>query len=186
MKIVIIGAGGNIGRIITPALLQQHEVITVGRNSADIKADISDAAAIEALFNKTGTADAVICVAGDSKAGALYTLQENEYATGIHQKLLSQINLVLIGKNYMTERGAFILISGKTGDSPSIHTSAKAIVNGAINSFVKAASLEMQGGLRINAVSPARLDLVNPGELIAAYRQCLETEINGQILKIGY
>ncbi len=37
MKILIIGAGGVIGNIITPAIKQKHEVITAGRSSGDVK-----------------------------------------------------------------------------------------------------------------------------------------------------
>jgi len=42
MKIILIGASGDIGKAALSELSTRHEIITVGRNSGDIKADIAD------------------------------------------------------------------------------------------------------------------------------------------------
>ena len=63
---------------------------------------------------------------------------------------------------YLEDNGSITLISGKMGDYPAKGSSGKAFVNGAINSFVKAAAQEMPRGIRLNAISPShgRLSLL--------------------------
>ena len=67
---------------------------------------------------------------------------------------MGQVNLVLVGREYIRDKGSFTLISGVLARDPILGGSAASMVNGAIESFVKAAAIEMQSGLRINAVSP--------------------------------
>ena len=40
MKVIIIGAGGAVGKTAVEALAPRHEIVTVGRSSGDIQADI--------------------------------------------------------------------------------------------------------------------------------------------------
>ena len=166
MRIMIIGAGGAIGKIITPALQMSHEVITVGRNSGDVIADISSTDSIENLFKQVPDIDAVVCVAGDSISDDLPAMKESKYVIGLNQKLLAQINLVLIGSNFINENGSFTLISGKMGERPAKGSSGKAVTNGAINSFVLAAALEMPKGIRVNVVSPSKVSDISSSDLI--------------------
>ncbi|WP_249219697.1 hypothetical protein [Chitinophaga sp. HK235] len=46
MKILIIGTTGAIGAKVTAALGVNNEIITAGRNSGDVRVDITDAASI--------------------------------------------------------------------------------------------------------------------------------------------
>jgi len=186
MKILIIGAMGAIGKIITPALEQKHEVITAGRNSGEIKVDISSADSIEAMFNQVKNIDACVCIAGDSHTGDLSSLTEENLNLSIKNKLIGQVNLVLIGQNYLNDNGSFTLISGKMGDKPAKNTAAKAIVNGGINSFGMAASLEMPRGLRINVVSPAKVTDIPVDDLTNGYLKSIEGMANGEIIRINY
>ncbi len=186
MKVLIIGAGGTIGKMITPVIKEKHEVITGGRNSGDITVDISSPTSIENLFKQTGHADAVVCVAGDSGTSDLLSMTEENYGVGIQQKLLAQINLVLIGLKYLNDNGSFTLISGKMGERPAKGSSGKAIINSAVNSFVLAVALEMPRGIRINAVSPSRIADISAGDLINGYLKSIETSANGEIIRIGY
>lgn len=186
MKILIIGATGAIGKIITPILEQKHEVITAGRNSGDIKVDLSSASSIEAMFNQVKNIDACVCVAGDSYTGDLLSLTEENLNLGIKNKLIGQANLVLIGQNYLNDNGSFTLTSGKMGDKPAKNAAGKAIVNGGVNSFGLAASLEMPRGLRINVVSPAKVADIPMNDLIKGYLKSIEGIANGEIIKINY
>ncbi|SHM50947.1 NAD(P)-dependent dehydrogenase, short-chain alcohol dehydrogenase family [Chitinophaga jiangningensis] len=185
MKILIIGAGGTIGKQVAVAL-KEHEVITVGRNTGTIKADISEDDAVERLFKQVPDIDAVICVAGDSNTDNLSAITKAQFMVGIEQKLWPQINLVLSGMKYLNDNGSFTLISGKMGDLPIRGSSGKAFVNGAINSFVKAAAQEMPRGIRLNAISPGKVLDIDSNALVAAYLICLETDINGEIVNVGY
>lgn len=186
MRVLIIGAEGAIGKVITPAIQADHDLITVGRNKGDILADISSVADIAHLFEQTGKVDAVVCVAGDSVTAELQAMDKEKFEVGIQQKVLSQINLVLIGLHYLHDNGSFTLISGKMGERPAKGSSGKAIANGAVNSFVLAAALDMPRGIRINAVSPARVSDIPADDLIDAYLKSLETTANGEIIRIGY
>jgi hypothetical protein len=54
MKAIVIGTG-TVGSAVKKALEEkEHEVATVGRNSGDYQADISDPNSLKALFSKVG------------------------------------------------------------------------------------------------------------------------------------
>ncbi len=186
MKILVIGANGTIGKLVTPVLRQKHKVITAGRNGADVFVDIASSASIENMFRLMPGIDACICIAGESATDAVSVITEEKIQAGVRSKLTGQINLVLIGQHYLEDHGSFTLISGKLGDEPVKHSVGKAFVNGAINSFVKAASLDMQRHMRINAVSPAAIAQVNISELLTGYLASVESTMNGQVIKVGY
>lgn len=186
MKILIIGANGVIGKLIVPTLSERHEVITAGRNSGNIRVDISSADSINEMFKKVNNIDACVCVAGDSYTGDLLSLTEEKLNVGIKNKLLGQANLVIIGQNYLNDNGSFTLVSGKMGDHPSKNTAGKAIANGGINSFAMAASLEMQRGIRVNVISPSKIADITVTDLVAGYLRSIESTVNGEIIKINY
>ena len=60
MKIIIVGGNGTIGKKVCAVLLEKHEVITAGRNNADVYVDLSDTASIKAMFESVGLIDAVV------------------------------------------------------------------------------------------------------------------------------
>lgn len=154
MKIIIIGAAGAIGSHVTKALEKEHEVIKVGLNSGDIQADIASPASIENLFKQTGSFDALINVSGDAHFGPLNTMTDADFRKGIDSKLMGQINLVLIGQHYINPKGSFTLTTGVLTDDPILLGSNPSAVNGAVEAFVRAAAIELDKGIRINAVSP--------------------------------
>lgn len=184
MRILIIGANGAIGKIVTAELQKNHEVIAAGRKSGDVRVDISSAKSIEEMFQAVKNLDACISTAGDSETAETRNLTEKHLKIGIDQKFLGQANLVLIGQKYLNDGGSFTLTSGKMGDKPSKGATGKAFVNGAINSFVLAAALDLERDLRLNAVSPAKLGTVPNEEVIEAYRQAVEGIQNGEIFRI--
>ncbi len=153
MKILIIGGNGTIGSKLYRHLSQKHEVITAGRNSGDVQVDMTDTRSITTMFEKTGNLNALVCTAGEAKWADFETLTEEDFHIGIKSKLMGQVNLVRIGKNYLSPGGSFTLSTGILADHPVLMTTSAAMVNGAIHSFVKAACLELKNNLRINAVS---------------------------------
>ncbi|KOP36870.1 short chain dehydrogenase [Flavobacterium sp. WLB] len=186
MRILLIGANGEIGKILNPALAKNHEIISAGRNSGDFKIDLSNSKSIEKLFEEVKNIDSCICVAGDCYTGDLHSLDEEKLNIGIKNKLLGQVNLVLIGQKYLNDNGSFILTSGKMGDKPVKNNISKAIVNAGINSFVLSASLELERGIRINAISPAKVSDIPAEDLINAYTKSIEESVNGKIIKVNY
>ena len=153
MKILMIGGEGTIGKKVSSHFLKKHEVLIAGRNSGDIVVDIVNSQSIEAMFESIGNVDAVVCIAGDAKWAAFDSMTEEDFYLGLKSKLMGQVNLVRIGQKYLNAGGSFTLSTGILADHPVELTSSPAMVNGGIHSFVKAVSLEMQNGIRINVVS---------------------------------
>jgi NAD(P)-dependent dehydrogenase (short-subunit alcohol dehydrogenase family) len=153
MKILIIGGKGTIGKKVSSHFAKKHEMIIGGRNSGDIIVDISDSKSIEAMFESVGKVGAVVCIAGEAKWAAFDSMTEEDFYIGLKSKLMGQVNLVRIGQDYLHAGGSFTLTTGILADHPVMLTTSAAMVNGGIHSFVKAVSLELRDGIRINVVS---------------------------------
>ncbi len=198
MKILIIGGNGTIGKKVAQRLRANHEVISAGRNSGDVTVDFSDSASIENMFKNVGKLDAIVAIAGDAKWDKFDKLSEEDFYIGIRSKLMGQVNVVRIGKDYLNDGGSITLSTGILADDPVDMTSSAAMVNGAIHSFVKAVALELDRGIRINAVcsdlvedSYEKYKVYFPGntpvpmfKIVDGYVKCIEGKINGRIIRI--
>jgi NAD(P)-dependent dehydrogenase (short-subunit alcohol dehydrogenase family) len=153
MKILIIGGKGTIGKKVSAHFSKNHEVIVGGRQSGDVIVDMADSQSIRSMFEAIGTVDAVVCIAGDAKWAEFSSMTEDDFYIGLRSKLMGQVNMVRIGKDYLNPGGSFTLSTGILADHPVAMTTSAAMVNGGIHSFVKAVSLELQNGIRINVVS---------------------------------
>lgn len=154
MKIIIIGANGTIGKHVVKALENDHEIIKVGAKSGDIQVDISDPASIKAMYDKAGSFDALICAAGDGHFGPFNKLTDADFRISVNSKMMGQINLVLVGQHYINAKGSFTLTSGSLADDPVAYGTSVSTVNAAIDGFVRAAAIELENGVRINAIAP--------------------------------
>ena len=123
-----------------------------------LQADISDSASIRRLFEQTGPFDALISAAGNAHFGALEELSAKEFAVGLDDKLMGQVNLVLIGREFANDGASFTLTSGVLSEDPIRYGAAVSTVNAALDGFVRAAAIELPRGLRINGVSPTILE----------------------------
>lgn len=158
MKIIIVGASGTMGKYLTEAFQEEHDIITVNTNSGAIPTDITDAAAIEKMYREAGTFDALICTAGPTFVGPWSRLTDQEFRKGIEGKLMGQVNLVLIGQHYINPKGSFTLITGALTKEPQRNFANASAANGAVEAFVRAAAIELENGIRINAVSPTVIE----------------------------
>lgn len=196
MKIIIVGATGTLGKKITADLEEDHEIIKVGSKSGDIQADLTNTESLKEMFEKVGSFDALVCAAGGGHFGPLGEMTTQDFQKGLNSKLMGQVNLVLIGQHYINPKGSFTLVSGVLSDDPVQNSVNLAAVNAAVNGFVKAAALEMENGVRINAVSPGVVEdspqLFNafPGHkpvsmerVVYAYRKSVLGHITGQVIK---
>lgn len=157
MKILLIGASGTVGSAIKAELAQRHEVISIGRSSGDFRVDISDSTSIRTLFEQTGTFDALVCAAGSVNFVPLGDMSEADFELGLRDKLMGQVNLLLIGREYANDGASFTFTSGILNRDPIRTGASAALVNGALDAFVKAAAIELPRGLRVNSVSPTVL-----------------------------
>ena len=134
MRVIVIGAAGAVGKCAVDALSARHEVISVGRSSGDIKADIEDVESIRAMYRETGKVDAVVSAVGHGHFGVVHEMTSEQFMKGINHKLLPQVNLVLEGFDYMNDGGSFTLTSGVLNRDPIPGGSCAAAANGAKSS----------------------------------------------------
>lgn len=153
MKILIVGGHGTIGSAVNNHLSTEHEVITAGRASGDVQVDITNSESIRQMLDQQAQLDAIVCIAGEAKWADFESLTEDDYYIGLKSKLMGQVNLVRLGKDYLSAGGSITLSTGILADDPVLKTTSAAMVNGGIHSFVQAAALEMPNGVRVNAVS---------------------------------
>jgi NAD(P)-dependent dehydrogenase (short-subunit alcohol dehydrogenase family) len=154
MRILIVGASGTIGSAVVAELGQRHEIISAGRSSGDVRMDITDSKSVRAAFDKVGTVDALVSTTGKVKFAPFLSMEAADYEIGLKDKLLGQVNLVLIGRQYLSDAASFTLTTGVLDSDPIREGTSASMVNGAINAFVMAAAIEMPRSMRINAVSP--------------------------------
>ena len=198
MKILLVGGHGTIGKRVAAALGERHELVIAGRTSGDLRVDISSEESIREMYGHAGRVDAVICTAGTGYYGPFDSMTAADMQAGVQGKLLGQINLVLIGKEYLNSGGSFTLTSGIAAEHPARNGSCVAMINGAVNSWVLGAAQELKGDRRINAVSPGLVEdskrrygalfpgynLAPMGKVVNAYILSAEGAVNGKILKV--
>ena len=153
MKILLIGASGTIGKAVANALKDEHEVIAANHSSGDVNVDLGDQTSIKAMFEKVGKVDAIVSTAGLANFSPLNDLTDADYDLALSNKLMGQVNLFRIGKNYLSENGSVTVTSGVLAQQPMQGSAVISMANGALESYVKAAALELDN-IRINAVSP--------------------------------
>ncbi|WP_106745730.1 short chain dehydrogenase [Yoonia maritima] len=196
MKIIIVGAYGDIGKAACNELGRRHDLIRVGRSSGDIRVDMSDRASVKAMYAQVGSVDAVVSAAGDVEFCTFEEHTEETLMTGLQQKVLGQINLVMAGLKTVVDGGSFTLTSGVLDRDPIRMGVGAATANGALAGFVTGAAIEMPRRQRVNVVSPGLLDVSVPryGEWFPghnpvsservgrAYAKSVEGAITGQVI----
>lgn len=200
MKVIVIGGTGTIGQAVVKELSPRHEVIVVGHAHGDVQVDIGNSESIEKMYQTIGKFDALIATTGKVYARRLSEMTANHYAVGLQNKLMGQVNLVLLGLHYINDEGSFTLTSGILNQEPIRGTSSAAMVNGALDSFVKSAAIDMPRGVRINVVSPTVLTEsmnkyadyfrgfvpVDAAIVALAYSKSVEGAQTGQVYRVGY
>ncbi|MFD0266440.1 short chain dehydrogenase [Streptomyces sp. NPDC127106] len=203
MRILLIGAGGTLGAAVHQALTARgHEVVTAGRSSGDLRFDVTEPGQITALYEAAGAGgqlDAVASAAGSVPFKPITDMTPDDWTAAFRGKVQSQLELVRQGIGRIAPRGSFTLITGVLARSPVVTGSAASMANGAVESFVRAAAVEI-APQRVNAVSPTvfteALDAYGdyfPGfapvdleEVARAYVRCIEGAETGRILELGH
>lgn len=199
MKILLIGAGGTIGRAVAAELGERHDIVTAGRRSGDVRIDLSDSASIREAYAKTGQLDAVVCAAGNVTFKPLADMSAADFEVGLRDKLMGQVNLVLLGREHVSEGGSFTLTGGVLDREPIVAGTSASLVNGALNAFALSAAIELDRGLRVNVVSPGVItealeayapyfrgfDPVPAARAALAYAKSVEGRCTGQVFTVG-
>lgn len=199
MKILIVGGTGTIGQAVVKELQQRHTIIVAGRSHGDLQVDITNQTSIEKMFQSVKNLDAVIATTGTVHFAEFSAMTAEHYYIGLNSKLMGQVNLVLLGQHYLNEKGSFTLTSGILNHDPIRAGSSAAMVNGALDGFVKSAALELPNSLRINVVSPTVItesmadygayfrgfESVSAARVALAYSKSVEGLQTGQIYRVA-
>lgn len=206
-RILIVGAKGVVGRCVHEALQDSHCVITAGLEPPEgpdqLQLDLADTAALVSALRGLGPLDAVISTAGRARFGPLAqampaSIDESIYGLGLHDKLMGQVNLALAARQVLRPGGSITLTSGTTSTEPVLGGAGLSLVNGALESWVRAAATELPQGWRLNVVSPSLVEgtpaaacaafpgfeLVSGRRVALAYLRCLMSAISGQVLRV--
>jgi len=198
MRVLIVGATGTIGRPLVAALQDRHDLVLASRNTAREQVDIAETGSIRALYKRVGRLDAVVCAAGESRFAPLAKLTDDDFAASIRSKLMGQVNLVRYGFDSMNDGGSFTITSGTLADEPMLEGAAPSLVNGALNSFTRAAALEAPRGIRVNVVAPPwitetliafKMDPaggMSAADVARAYVESIEGQQQGDVIKPGF
>jgi NAD(P)-dependent dehydrogenase (short-subunit alcohol dehydrogenase family) len=196
MRILLIGGTGVVGKAAALGL-KRHDVVVAGRSSV-VKVDLMDETSIHELFDKVGAVDAVVSAAGHTHFGPLAEMTTEQFRKGLNDKLMGQINLVLIGQHKVKDGGSITLTSGVTNRDVIRKGANAAAVNGGLDAFVKSAAIEMPRGIRINVVSPGLLEEsavaydgffpghqpVSSARVGLAYAKSVEGALTGQVIVV--
>ncbi|MDN6487009.1 MAG: short chain dehydrogenase [Ancrocorticia sp.] len=147
MKVIVIGATGNIGHVVATTLQARgHDVISASRSGYPA-VDISDPDSIAAFFEQVGkNADAVVVTAGAVPFKPFTELTRDDYLTALTSKTLSQVDVASQALKYLNDGGSITLTSGVIARAPIATAAAAAL------------AAESPRGIRINAVSPDVLE----------------------------
>jgi NAD(P)-dependent dehydrogenase (short-subunit alcohol dehydrogenase family) len=198
VRILVIGANGTLGQAAVSALKDRHEIVTAGRTTGDVKVDLLDPQSISRMYKEAGKLDAVITCTGHAYFGPLAGMTGDQFMIGLKDKLMGQVNVVLIGQSLINDGGSFTLTGGVLDRDPIRKGANASAVNGALNAFAMSAAIELERGIRINVVSPTVLQAsakkyegffpghvpVSSERVGFAYVKSVEGAITGQVIEL--
>lgn len=197
MKVLVIGGRGVIGSAVVALLSTEHEVLVGGRHDAAVLVDMTDPASIEAMYQAHPDLDAVVVTAGHVPFKPLQQLSEDDWQSGLHDKLMGQVRLVQIGARYLQPGAVFVLTSGLLEREHILGSSCASVVNAGLAAFVRSAAEELWGQARVNLVSPgpvagdersagafAGFMPVSRGQIAQSYLRALTQPLTGKVLEV--
>lgn len=199
-RIIVIGARGAIGRAVVQALAPRHDLIEVSLTQGDCPTDVRRPQDVERLFAHVGPVDGVITAAGNVHFGPIEHTGIEQFWSGLQDKLMGQINVVLLGQRWLRDGGSFTLTGGITAHEPVRGGSNSSTVNMALEGFVRGAAVDLPRRLRINLISPTVLDVsaaqyapyfpgfdtVDSATVGRAYVRSVEGPDSGRVYRVGY
>lgn len=197
-NILLVGASGTIGKAIHNNLKTDYNIITAGRQNADLILNVNDRQSIDKAFENLKNIDGVINAFGALPFEPFDQINMQDFANGMNDKFLGQANIVQAILPKLNHGASIVLTSGILNHQP-IHTGVvAAAANGAIDGFGQALALELGGKARVNIVSPSMVadsieaygayfdgyEVTQMDDLVNAYRRCLSGIINGKVIKL--
>ena len=149
----------------------------------------------KSYLNEIGKVDAIICTTGLAQFGKFNDLTDENYALGLNNKLMGQVNIVRIGQRFVNQGGSITITTGLLGHEPIPGSTVVSLANAGLEGFIRAASLELEG-IRINAVSPIfvkeTMEMMGmdssagmpAAELAKIYKAVIEADFHGTIIDV--
>ncbi len=169
--VVIIGGGSCLGLAVARRCLADGATVVIAGRSKErldaardelgpvtaIAADIGDPAQVIRLFERVGTLRHLVVTAADLPYGPAAKLTEGDMMRALRSKILGPFFAAQQAAARIAGAGSITVTSGVAAYRPAPGGSLAAVVNGALESMVRALALEF-APVRVNAVSPGWVD----------------------------
>jgi NAD(P)-dependent dehydrogenase (short-subunit alcohol dehydrogenase family) len=172
--VVIVGGGSGIGWGVAQACLARGaRVVLVGRTREKLEralttleagergraivADITLEAEVAPLFAQRPGFDHVVVTAAQLAYQPIRDFQVDAARRTLDSKILGALLIAKHASAHLPAHGSLTFTTGVASERPLPRGSLVAAVNGALNSFVRAAALEL-APIRVNALSPGWVD----------------------------
>ena len=167
-KALVFGGTSGIGLAVVHRLCEQGaEVVAISRDpskAGDLAGvtlaacDVRDTDALAELLAAHAPIDLLISAAtGGSRAAGPFLQMDLAAYQASFDKLWGYTNIVRLGTEYLSEKGAIVLVSGAPARRAKPGQAALASVGGAVEQFARAVAPELVPR-RINVVSPGVID----------------------------
>ena len=175
---VVNGASGGIGSIIAQTLVEDYDLVLLGRNkdklealTSHLKAIVSDAVieyfvvdftivseiqqVAQALSKYAGAVKALVNSVGIVPVGGISVIDESTWENSIQVSLMSAVRLVKYFNPLMCDGGSIVLVNGVLALEPDAGFVVSSTITGALRNFAKAISKEFaKRDIRVNSVLP--------------------------------
>ncbi len=118
MRILVVGAAGTVGQAAVKALAPRHEILSAARSAGDVAVDLTSEDSVKSMYEGLGKVDAVVACAGHVHFGPVSAMTPEQFRKGLNDKLMGQVNLVLLGLPHVNDGGSFTLTSGVLDRDP--------------------------------------------------------------------
>lgn len=196
-KVLIIGASGLLGSSIANELETDAIVVRASLRDSRLPVDITNEESIKTLFKHVGPVDSIISTAGVANFVKWEKATSTDWKFSFANKFQGQIDLIRFGRAYVKPGGAIVLTTGILAQNPIPGSSIISAVNAGLEAAIRALSIELDGSVRIGAISPGwvtetlvALDMPSnmgmPAKDIAKkYLEFIQNGCHGEIVTVG-
>jgi NAD(P)-dependent dehydrogenase (short-subunit alcohol dehydrogenase family) len=185
MRAVFVGGSSGIGLAAARrAVSAGWDVVVASREperAAELDAekvalDVTDTAAVRALFGRLGAVDHLVCSTVARAGGPVRELDLDAARRAFEAKLWGPLAAIQAAD----VRESVVLVSGVAASTPMRGGAATAAVNGAVEALVRTLAVEL-APVRANAVSPGIVDTPTWAALPDADRQAMFDRLAGAL-----
>ena len=110
------------------------------------------------MYQQVGGVDGVVGIAAHGALDDFASLTVDALHDNMRAKFYGQADLVLTGQHHCNNGASFTLTSGVFADQPWPGVTGGGVISGALHGFVSSAAIELPRGMRINVVSPTKIE----------------------------